>query len=247
MEDLRVSPPAGPQPIPAPPFVADAIPPRSIACTAAQLDLSPFFNRSLDLDSTNWKLPSDGRSSVLEVDGVLFDYRAACRISAEGLTEPLVPKDSITNRLSAELPPRTGTHATALLDIRVGMLVDRIHFLGACDAPTDRLAITVGFLYFHYADGRFERVPVSLNSEIGDHWVDPSEDSLPTGAAVAHKSLSPISERALRVQCLYRFTWTNPRPEVAVDHIDFKGSASLARTRVAPFWVGITADPAARR
>jgi len=247
MEDLRVSPPGGPQPIPAPPFIADAIPPRSSACTAAQIDLSPFFNRSLDLDSTNWKMPSDGRSSVLELDGILFDYRAACRVSAEGLSEHLLPKDSVTHLLPAELPIRKGTHATALLDIRVGMLVDRIHFLGACDAPNDRLAIPVGYLYFHYADGQFERVPVSLNSEIGDHWVDPSEDFPPPLAALAHKSLSPISERALRIQCLYRFSWTNPRPQTAVDHIDFVGSESLVRTRVAPFWVGITVEPSPRR
>ncbi len=247
MDELRVSLRSGLQSIPAPPFVADAIPPRSSACTAAQLDLSPHFNRSLDLDSTNWKLPADGRSNVREIDGILFDYRAACRISAEGLPEHLVPKDSITNQVLAELPDWSGTTATALRDIRVGMFVDRIHFLGACDVPGDRLAITVGFLDFHYADGKSIRVPMSLKSEIGDHWVDPSEDTVPTGSTVAHKSLSPISERAQRVQCLYRYTWTNPRPQVAVDHLDFRGSASLARTRVAPFLVGITVEPAAKR
>lgn len=247
MDSMRAPLPPGPRPFPAPPFHADAVPARSSALTAAQLDLSPFFNRSLDEDYTEWNLPPDGRSNVRVVDGILFDYRAAARVSAEGLPESLLSKLSNTNQPPSDLPPQSGPFATAIRGVRVGMLADRIHFLGACDAPGDRQIITVGFLYFHYADGQSERVPVSLGAEIGDHWFDPANDTLPTRASVAQKSLGPISERALRMQCLYRFTWTNPRPKVAVDHIDFAGSESLVRTSVAPFWVGITAESSGQR
>jgi hypothetical protein len=107
----------------------------------------------------------------------------------------------------------------------------RLHFFQAADgvAGTD---VTVAFYVVHWADGRVERIPIRYGIEAlpWDWEPDPANPA----AAVAWSGLSPAG---LPVW-LFRTTWTNAHPEVAVAAIDLE----LVMENAAPFVVAITAE-----
>ena len=203
-------------------FDRNRIPSRADSCTALQLDLSSFFNWSLDgvfFDPATAPLLKPG---LHKLAGVAFDVRAAVMVA---------PPNGANAASGA--PP-------AVRGIPVRQAVAALHFLGASDrgyiAPHGD---EVGAYVVHYADGKSVRVPVRSGIETGDHWWNPDFDVAPESAPVAWRGLDQVSEFARRYLCLYRYTWRNDRPTVPVDHIDFVATNSGAE----PFVVAITADP----
>jgi hypothetical protein len=72
----------------------------------------------------------------------------------------------------------------------------------------------------HYADGGTVNIPVRWKQEIGP-WLTKEPEELPN-AALAWVGAAPKSRKDERL-AVYVMQWTNPRPEVAVKHVDIQG------------------------
>ena len=71
----------------------------------------------------------------------------------------------------------------------------------------------------HYADGERAEVPV-LYGEGADHWLSKDPAGLKS-AALAWAAPFP-AQKSEEQAVVYQFTWTNPRPEVAIATIDLE-------------------------
>ena len=89
----------------------------------------------------------------------------------------------------------------------------------------------------HYADGSEVPMPILYGHQVRSMapWYDP-KDPLDKGTKVGWSGTTPESKESLRV---FVTTWENPRPEVAIESLDFVGDAN----RVIPFLFAITAEP----
>lgn len=71
----------------------------------------------------------------------------------------------------------------------------------------------------HYADGEQAEVPV-LYGEGADHWLSRDPAGL-KNAALAWAAPFP-AQQSEEQAVVYQFTWSNPRPDVAVATIDLE-------------------------
>jgi hypothetical protein len=107
----------------------------------------------------------------------------------------------------------------------------RLHFLHAADGAVDA-GETLAQYTVRWADGREERIPIRCHVEVRPWDWEPL--SAGPAAAVAWSGSSPAG---LPVW-LFRTTWTNPHPDVAVAALDLES----AMRSCAPFIVAITAE-----
>ena len=101
---------------------------------------------------------------------------------------------------------------------------------------------TAGWLVWHYADGTFERVPVTYGRTTGRFWGDldqiNAERDFPEPVWKHHETAREVHrERWLR---LYQQSWQNPHPDSFVTSLDF---VSNTNSPAAPFIVAINVYP----
>jgi hypothetical protein len=205
-------------------FRGGVIPERDPRATPSLVDLSGRYTAPLDNDwlvSTGVNLGSLPKG-IQTFAGVKFDVRGIVQLAG---TE-LLAESALSEEEKAKQYPQS------VRGIPVRLRADRVHFLQA-SAWSAGDGERVGEYVVHYADGEQRSIPLLYQRSLIDWWVKNATDK-PTDAEIAwhgsHKR-SPIS--------LFKYTWTNPRPDVAIDTIDFVS----AMTRVAPFLVAITCEP----
>jgi WD40 repeat protein len=187
--------------------------------TAAQMiDLSPFFNRSLDSEEPVIPpmgylagLPS-GVQGLPGTGGTQFDIRGVVRLRS-GDNEGIGP--------------------VAATGIQVQQECRRLHFLESAHfrEPDNTL---VGTYVVRYVDGNQAEVPIRYGQHVRD-WVLSVDPATLSDAKVAWTG-THRSKGAIRI---FEQTWENPRPTVQIQSLDFVSKL----TKTAPFLIALTAEP----
>ena len=132
-------------------------------------------------------------------------------------------------------------------DVRVGFAFDRLHILhgteyGAFGGPAHEFHVPDGTRIGHYrvcfADGEERSIPIEYGRDVRDVWNWEGSRAVTRGKVV-WTGRPPAAAQERVTMRLYLTTWTNPRPEVEVTHIDF---VSACTTAASPFCVALTAD-----
>lgn len=203
------------------------LPPRPPHAPAETVDLSAYYNAPL-ADPPEGEFPANDFSElpvgIQTLAGTVFDVRG---------------------RLQVFGPPADGGWTLAedrVEGIHVGRPVRRLHFLEA--AHGDSRHVTTGEPIGHYrvrfADGRSVDLPLRYNLEITDWWaLDHLPAELP-GPMVAWRGANPWSRhqgegKGIR---LFKRTWENPFPEVAVAAVDLVAG----HPRTHPWLIALTAE-----
>ncbi|HXJ57893.1 MAG TPA: serine/threonine-protein kinase [Verrucomicrobiae bacterium] len=192
------------------------------------IDLSRHFNTGLSETWAVWDHANDLialRPGVRRFGGVDFDVRGVVVLRGQTVSR---------------WPARAG-------DIRVQAICRRIHFLQAANLVSLNyrsielpVGTEVAYHLIHFQDGTQTRQPVRIGHEVWNWHLPPAvaEASAPKGPRVVWTSANPISRASGQVTALFLSTWTNPRPEVPVESIDFESAGSPAE----PFLLGITVE-----
>ena len=200
------------------------VPARDPQASASLVDLSGCYTAPLDNDwlvSPGVNLGSLPRG-VQTFAGVKFDVRGIVQLAS---TE-LLALSALSEEEKARQYPRS------VAGIPVRLRAERVHFLQA-SAWSAGDGEKVGEYVVHYADGRQRSIPLLYRRSLIDWWVKSATDK-PTDAEIAWHGSHTRSSISL-----FKYTWTNPRPGVAIDTIDFVSAMSKA----APFLVAVTCEP----
>jgi hypothetical protein len=200
------------------------VPDRDPRASPSLVDLSGHYTAPLDNDwlvSTGVNLGSLPKG-IQSLAGAKFDVRGVVQLAS---TE-LLSQSVLSEEEKARQYPRS------VRGIPVRLRAERSHFLqasawGAGDGEK------IGEYVVHYADGQQRSIPLLYQRSLIDWWVKNATDK-PSDAEIAWHG----SHTRSRIS-LFKYTWTNPLPHVAIDTIDFVS----AMTRAAPFLVAITCQP----
>jgi hypothetical protein len=122
-------------------------------------------------------------------------------------------------------------------NVRVERSFQKLHLLHAC-AGKETDGVTIARIIVHYEDGQQRELPIAYGSQVRDRqfWdFEPVSDKNTAMAWTGENLYVRTQNGSLR---LYRTTWANPRPLVAVASIDYVSS----QTQSAPFMVGLTVE-----
>jgi len=192
------------------------------------IDLSAHFNAGLAETWAVWDHANDLLAlapGVRRFGGVEFDVR--------GVTVLGAGRDS-------RRPSRAE-------DIRVGRTCRSIHFLHAAnlvnlDYQTAELpsGTDVARYVMRFKDGTRAEKPVLIGHDVWNWHLPPAvaESNTQRSPRVVWTSANAISRANGKVIALFLSTWTNPRPDVPVEWIDFVSTG----TKAEPFLLGITVE-----
>ena len=124
--------------------------------------------------------------------------------------------------------------------IQVGQTCQRLRFLHNATGRGVELkpGMLIGRYLIHYADGQQAEVPLVTGRTIQAWWDDPANLESSAGAEVAWVGTNARSRKSNRAIHLLNLTWTNPRPEVPIETLDFEQTGQMAD----PFLVAVTAE-----
>lgn len=202
------------------------IPARDPGTPAMALDLSAFFNSSLDWDRATESAPSDLRElpqGRQVFDGTVFDVRG--QIALRGRSH---------DREWQFEPPRMD-------GIRVGRRLARLHFLHAAGGWDENIKTgdRLGHYWIHYEDGRSVELPIRFNVDTSDWWAHAHFPKELPEATVAWQGFTarsrPEGDQAIR---LFKRTWQNPFPDAEVTVLDFVAE----HPGVHPFLIALTTE-----
>jgi hypothetical protein len=201
--------------------IDNPIPPRDPQAGPDLVDLSAYFNASLDDD---WfQHPGhdlqDVPRGVQTLGGVPFDVRGLIQLAG---TESL--------RVTGVVLPEV------VRDIQVNRKGRRLHFLQACGWHAPEGA-EIGQYVIHYADGQTRTAPMIFGRNVTDWWVGPNT-KLPTEAQEVWCGSNPSTRHIGSHTHLLKYTWENPRPHDEIRTIDFVSNL----TEAWPFLVAITIE-----
>jgi tetratricopeptide (TPR) repeat protein len=193
------------------------IPPRGAQAKPNLVDLSLFYNAGL---KWNWHrdMPESNLAAlptgIQNLGGTEFDIRGLVQVTRWGADYPA----SVTN-------------------VPVGQVCQRFHFLhaavGAGGAPD---GTQIGRYVVHYSNGRQQEIPVVIGQDLADWFEQPNEKGKPFVVAwTGTNAKSQIQNTHIR---LFKTTWPNPWPDIAIQSIDFEALDKQA----SPFLVAITVE-----
>jgi hypothetical protein len=201
--------------------IDNPIPPRDPQAGPDLVDLSDYFNASLDDD---WfQHPGhdlqDVPKGVQTLGGMPFDVRGLIQLAG---TESL--------RVTGVVLPE------AVQGIKVNRKGRRLHFLQACGWHAPQGA-QIGQYIIHYAGGQTRTAPILFGRNVTDWWVSPN-NKLPTEAQEAWRGSNPSTRHIGSHTHLLQYTWENPLPQEEISTIDFVSNL----TEAWPFLVAITIE-----
>ncbi|MEZ5329989.1 MAG: protein kinase [Verrucomicrobiales bacterium] len=227
---------------------ARGIRPRPVGTSPAMLDLEEFFTDSIyEMPGQNRRMGPGGpirqrpqfaiRPGILITsDGISFDARGI-----------VYPAGDFERR-------RPETAARPTVEIPVGQNLRLLHFLHAAMLPggssAEATGSQIGEYTIRYDDGSSETLPIRVGFEVDD-WkpsrdttvLDPNSGPVPeTGVSspvVAWSGFAGSGMEEVRAS-LFVTSWTNPKPDLRVESIDF--TATDNRTGQ-PFLVALTLEP----
>jgi hypothetical protein len=194
------------------------------------LDLTPFYNVAL---AEAWTREADLNLKALPtglqtLGGTLFDVRGVVQLAAKGLRDP---------KFSAQVKA-----------IPVKQKCKRLHFLHATVLGTAAdEGIQAGSYVIRFSGNRTRlEIPVIYGKDIrnldgspGESGSDPSPawTSAKTREPGSEKSEGPGDQKTASLR-LYKFTWENIAPDIAIETIDLVSSLG----NPAPLVIAITAE-----
>lgn len=200
----------------------NTIMPRNRWAHADMVDLSRYFNASLDDD---WHKHEghdlqDVPKGIQEFGEVTFDVRGLIQLAAGNIS---------LRRTGAVYPEKVE-------GIEVNRYAEKIHFLHACGWSTES-DTPVGAYRLNYSDGQSRTLDLIYGRNITDWWVNP-DTQLSEDTEVVWKGYNSFC-RNLGVQVqLLRFSCENPLPDTKISSIDFISYLETA----GPFLLAITLE-----
>lgn len=193
--------------------------PRDPEATAAQIDLTKFYNAGLGVACLGF----DARNNLGNLPAGLqvFDR---IRFDARGIVQ--LAREASAQAQGRQFPDQ-------VQGIPLGQKARRLHFLHGTGWTVDE-GVEVGRYVIHYADGKTEVLPLLYGRDLRDWWVD-GLSRPPANAVVAWAGATPGGERV----CIYHRVWENPFPDREIASLDFVST----RTMCAPFLIAVTAEP----
>jgi len=129
------------------------------------------------------------------------------------------------------------TYPRSVPDIVVERACHRLHFLHAAVFGAGvESGQTIGHYAVHYRDGSTRQIPIVLGHDVADWFSQPEET--PGSLVVAWTGANDESRAQAKTIRLFKTTWQNPAPGLAIQSIDFVSNDA----RAVPFLVAITAD-----
>lgn len=201
------------------PGIDNAVVPRSPQANADLVDLSNYYNYSVDDDLHNHPGHDlqDLPKGVQALGGETFDVRGLIQLAS-----------------SRSLGMTGVTYPEAVKGIKVNRKGRRIHFLHACGWSAEAGA-KIGEYVIHYVNGQTRSVPIIYQHNMLDWWFRP-EDAPPTEAEMVWQGENPSTRANGYKTRLLKYSWDNPLPEVEISTIDFVSSM----TEAGPFLVAVT-------
>src|SRR5262249_39804088 len=153
----------------------------------------PYYNTSI----ATWRGLASVPLGVQHMSGVDFDIRSLVEI---GQVAPL--------RGVKKIPPQ-------VKDILVDRPARRLYFLHTADNfPWESDGTEVGHYTIHYADGEERTIPIVFGKDLAAYSALPDDHN--KELVVAWTSVSETVPNRRRTIRLFKTTWENPRPEVAI-------------------------------
>jgi tetratricopeptide (TPR) repeat protein len=192
------------------------LPPRDPEAPVMCIDLSPYFNGTLDSESLYHAIPPNefladlprGLQCLPGSGRIKFDLRGVIQLNNNDEV-PGIPR--------------------AVEGIRIGQLCRRLHFLHATH-HWEKDGTPIGNYVLHYADGQKEEIPIVFGEDVQD-WTPAQEET------VGRQSCNVVW-RGSGGHRVYMSTCENRRPDVAITSLDFISKM----TRCGPFLVAISTE-----
>jgi WD40 repeat protein len=178
------------------------------------LDLSPFYNATLDKFWNDENNLAALRKGVQRLAGVDYDVRGAIKLR--------------------------GQHNQDLLrevrSIPVERRCQRLHFLHST-AWHESDGTTIGSYIIHFADGQQTEIPIVYGRDVRNWWLTREQHAAGIPAAVWIGSTPGAARSGFDIH-LFHSVWENPRPNVEILDFDFVS----ADTQCPPFLIAVTAE-----
>lgn len=202
---------------------------------ATTIDLRPYINTKLTDAPSCWKGNNENNLSELPVGkhiyaGVPFDVQGSIQL------------------MGGWLKHYAKTYPLLVTNISIGRQCDKLYLLhgNSFIAPTN-FGTAVSQLVLHYADSSTRQIDIVAGQEAFDFWYPLFKSGVPP----KYLQMAPGTERAWtgsnpyirRWQpelslVLYKSTFYNPQPELAVSSVDFVSTGTIT----CPFLVGLTVE-----
>jgi hypothetical protein len=199
---------------------AGAIDPRDPEAERQLIDLSEFYNASLQ---TDWHRQNPGNDlarlprGIQELGGVRFDIRGVVQVAGTEIPATRFPRQ--------------------ITGMRVELTCQRLHFLHASGWRAVE-GTQIGQYVLHYDDGETAVIPLVYGQNTSDWWFYPNDPPNVSDAEVVWQGVNQASLSSNEALRLYKFTWENPRPEHGITQLDlFSTMASSA-----PYLIAVTAE-----
>jgi len=189
------------------------IPPRESATPLNLLDLSAFYDAPLTAvwdDANNLAALTAGRRTL---GGVEYDVRGVIRLRGQP---------------AAWLPQKVES-------IPVRQRCRRLHFLHTT-AWYESEGKQIGSYLIHFEDGQRAEVPIRYDRDVRNWWLTPQQ--YPASVPAVWIGTNAVAARNGYQLHLFHSVWENPRPEVAIRHLDFVS----ANTQCPPVLLAVTAE-----
>ena len=202
---------------------ASRFPPRDPAASKELLDLTPFYNASLD-ESWHKRHPGNDLAvlpkGLQTFGGVEFDVRGIIQ-------------------LGSQTPPATN-FPVRIKGIPVHQKCQRLHFLHAAGFGNSGSEGTqIGAYVVHFAANQTRlEIPIRYGQEVRDWHPVPGERAAPPELTVAWKGANAYTETMGRSVRLFLTTWINLAPELEIESIDFVSTLAVP----APFLIAISVE-----
>jgi hypothetical protein len=193
--------------------------PRDLKAPPQCIDLSPYYNGTLDWNSLYLEIPRQtflaelphGLQVLPGSNSVPFDLRGVVQVNID---------------LDVAGIPRAVTNIAVLRKCR------RLHFLHATQRGEASTGTRIGSYILHFSDGKQEEFPIIYGLDVHS-WAPASSDpSDGEGGRVAWKGTNTNSR-------VYLSTWENSRPDIEVTTVDLVS----ALRHSGPFLIALTAEP----